>query len=63
MSAELDTLAEFVIQADRDGELSIEHWPPDGTPHCFWDERVDNGTTLPQLAALARQHLAEKHPQ
>jgi hypothetical protein len=66
MTANLETLAEFAVQASLDGDLTLEHWQPDGAlptdPWCWWETSIGNGTTLPQLAALARQHLAEKHP-
>lgn len=54
-------LDQFVVQADRDGDLTLEHWLPEGLPWCHWDVRVENGTSLPQLAKLAADHLTEAH--
>ncbi|MEV5211351.1 hypothetical protein AB0K35_28145 [Micromonospora sp. NPDC053740] len=56
---------QFVVQADRDGELTLEHWAPNGfraaDPWCWWETRIGNGTSLPQMEQLAASHLTEAH--
>ncbi|MFD6565373.1 hypothetical protein [Micromonospora profundi] len=55
----------FVVQADRDGELTLEHWSPGHLratdPWCWWETRIRNGTDLSQLGQLAADHMAEAH--
>jgi len=59
--ASADQTGSFVVQADRDGELTLEHWVPEGGPWCHCDIRIENGTTLTQLGQLADDHMAEAH--
>lgn len=56
-----DPAGQFVVQADRDGELTLEHWVPTGGAWCHWDVRVENGTSLTQLGHLAAGHMTEAH--
>lgn len=56
-----DPLAEFQVGASMDGEMELDHYPPNGQPQCYWSQGIDNGSTLTELAELARKHLAEAH--
>lgn len=59
-AADVD-LAGFAVQSSLDGEMTLEHCG-ELTAACGWEVAITNGVTLPQLAALARDNVAAKHP-
>ncbi|WP_341719959.1 hypothetical protein QQG74_09735 [Micromonospora sp. FIMYZ51] len=55
----------FGVEADRDGQLYLRHYMPEGAkatdPWCDWETSIRDCTTLPELDRLAAAHLTEDH--
>ncbi|MFI6333244.1 hypothetical protein ACIBBG_33955 [Micromonospora chersina] len=56
-----DPLVEFSVAANSDGEMFLDHHPKNGRRWCYFARPIANVTSLPELAELAREHLADEN--